>query len=100
MGSEQRREEKKKSLMTLFSSITQVENDCNAKSTNGFNGIFFSRVSVKQLRESKMHQIERATLLTPPIFQQQYQLVAISPAFSARLFNSKNPCCEMIVDGK
>lgn len=42
-GSERRREEKKKTLMTLFNSITQVENDCNVKSTNGFNGnIFFS----------------------------------------------------------
>lgn len=103
MGSERRREEKKKALMTLFNSITQVENDCNVKSTNGFNGniFFFFLASVKQLWERvKCTESRERLCLTPPIFQQQYQLVVISPVFPSRLFYQQNPCCEMIVDGK
>lgn len=51
--------------MTLFSSIAQVENDCNVKSTNGFMGnriFFLARVKQSKARE-KCNEIERKTIV-------------------------------------
>lgn len=89
--------------MTLFSPITQVENDCNAKSTNGFmdepDFFFFAiaRVNKFSKREREMQQNSREKpSLTPPIFQQQYQLQnVISPQFFPRaLISPTNSACE------
>lgn len=60
--------------MTLFSYTSQVENDCNAKSTNGFIVLWYLSISrasnrnvcEKPSNEREMHRTESNIMFAPP----------------------------------